>query len=320
MSAPARGFNTGSIDTGQMTKNSAKPLAAFAATNGELSEQQVVELAEKAGYIVHKPQPPREPIRFDPARIKGKQRVRLAVASDTHFGSKFQQPSYLKEHYRYFKKRGVDAILLPGDITDGSPSMHPGFVYETWAHGADAQKEAALDSIPDIGVPQFVIAGNHDASHFKAGGHDVVKAICDQRADLNYIGPEITNRNFRDSIGYIEFGEVLVQMCHPHMPGTRTRSYRLETWIENIMPPRPHMVAMGNFHKPVEINFRNTWGVMLPAFQGQTGWMASKAIQSYVGSCILEFGTTTKGIAPSMSVEWLLEYEPRRADYPGGER
>lgn len=282
-----------------------------------LSDKELIELAERRGFVVHRPMPPMEPVAFDTGRIRGRKRVRLGVVSDLHFGSKFQQPTLLKQHYRYFKKRGVDAVLICGDITDGTALMHRGFVYELWAHSADAQKEAALDGIPDIGVPQFAIAGNHDISFFSETGYDIVKSICDARKDITYLGPEVASRHQRGSVGYLQFDEVSIQLAHPHLPGTRTRSYRLEVWIENINPPRPHIVTMGNFHKPVEINYRNTWGIMLPSFQAQTPWMASKGISSIVGSCIIEFGTNTKGIAPSMSIEWLIEYEPKRSDFPG---
>lgn len=284
----------------------------------DVPDEEAIRILEERGYVVHKPVPPVEPVRFDPARIRGRKRVRLGIASDTHFGSKWQQPTLLRQQYRYFRRRGVDAVLIPGDVTDGSIEMHKGFGYELWAHSADAQREAAAEFIPDIGVPQFLIAGNHDASHFKAAGHDIVKALCDMREDLHYLGPEVTSRNQRGSTGYVEFDGVLVQLAHPHLPPTRTRSYRLETWLENVSSPRPHIVVMGNFHKPVEINFRNIWGLMVPAFQATTPWMASKGTSSVVGGCIIEFGTATKGVAPSMSVEWLIEYEPMVNDYPGG--
>jgi predicted phosphodiesterase len=283
-----------------------------------LDEQELIGVLEQRGYVVHRPEPPAPKAELDVSRLRG-DRVRIGVVSDLHFGSKWQQPTYLREHYRYFRKRRVQAVLIPGDITDGASSMHAGFEYEVWAHGFDAQKQAALEAIPDIGVPQYLIAGNHDASHWKASGADIVQAICSERDDLNYLGG---GRSRFGSVGYVEVGGVLIQLCHPHLGITRQRSYRLETWIERLQPPRPRLVVMGNFHKTAEIydEGRNCWGIMVPSFQAQSNWMASKGISSVVGSCILEFGTATKGLAPSLSIEWLLEYEPRPNDWPGGAR
>jgi hypothetical protein len=57
--------------------------------------------------------------------------------------------------------------------------------------------------------------------------------------------------------------------------------------------------------------------ILLPSFQSQSAWMASKSIASYVGSCIVEFGEEMRGISPSIQVEWLLERVPRENDWPG---
>jgi predicted phosphodiesterase len=281
-----------------------------------LKDDELIRLAEERGYVIHKPAPPIEPIELDLHRIRG-HRVKLGIISDPHIGSKYQQVTYMRQHARFMAREGCTAILMPGDVTDGSPSMHPGFVYETWAQGFDAQVTAAAEAIPEVGIPYYVIGGNHDASHYKAAGADIAKAICDRRPDMTYVGPEQSGANFAGSVGWFNIGEVRLQMCHPHLGSTRTRSYRLETWIENLQPPRPNIVVMGNFHKLVQGLFRGTWGIMVPSYQSQSAWMASKGIESMVGGAIIEFGTVTKGLAPELAVRWLIEWEPRANDWPG---
>jgi predicted phosphodiesterase len=292
------------------------PLLEPQADAPALRDDDLIRLAEERGYVIHKPMPPTEPIELDLSRVRGN-RVKLGIISDPHFGSKYQQPTYLREHARLMKREGCTAILMPGDVTDGSPSMHPGFVYETWAQGFDAQKAAAIEYIPDLGIPWWLMGGNHDASHYKAAGADIVKAICEARDDLHYVGPEQSSANFAGSVAWFNIGEVRLQMCHPHLGSTRTRSYRLETWIENLQPPRPQIVCMGNFHKVVQGIFRGVWGLMVPSYQSQSAWMASKSIESMVGGAIIEFGTVTKGLAPELSIRWLMEWEPRANDWPG---
>lgn len=287
-----------------------------------IEDADLVRLAEQRGYVIHKPTPPLEPVELDISRIQG-QRVRMGILSDPHFGSKYQQPTLLGQAARYMAAEGCTAIICAGDVTDGSSQMHPGFEYGVWAHGFDAQVEAAADPVnglPDVGLPWYLIGGNHDASHAKAAGADVVRAICAKRDDLHYLGPELEPGNHAGSIGYLQVGEVLIQVCHPHLGGTRTRSYRLETWIENLQPPRPNIVVMGNFHKLVQILYRGVWGLLVPSYQSQTAWMASKGIESIVGGAIIEFGSVTKGLAPELSIRWLVEWEPRANDYPGGAR
>ena len=77
---------------------------------------------------------------------------------------------------------------------------------------------------------------------------------------------------------------------------------------------------MGNFHKVLQLEYRNVFALMVPSFQAQSAWMASKAIASYVGSAILEVGVDPLGMAPSVQVEWLLERVPRENDWPGGDQ
>ncbi len=280
---------------------------------------EAIAATERAGYVVHKPQPPAPVLDVDISRLKGKP-FRVGIVSDTHSGSKFQQLTYLHEHIAYMKKRKVQAILHCGDVTDGSIQMHPGFAYETFLQGADAQAAYVVEHFPNVGIPWFFIGGNHDASHWKSGGVDVVKAICGARDDFTYLSPDdIPSLGekvaARHSVGYVRFGDVEIQMCHPHLGSTRQRSYRMELWVENLPRPRPNLVAMGNMHKCLCMDTQNVFGLILPSFQAQTGWMASKSLSSYVGSCIVEFGGTTKGLSPSITVEWLIEREPRVNDW-----
>lgn len=278
-----------------------------------LKDQELIRLAEERGWQIHKPKPPAKVHKLDVEAIRG-DRYRVGIVSDTHFGSKFQQPTHLNQHLRYMKRRGVQAILAPGDITDGSTKMHAGFEYELFAHGADSQRDVALERLPKLGIPWYLIGGNHDASHFKADGHDVVRAICDQRDDFTYL--EEGDGNHKGSIGYVDVGGLRFQMCHPHLGGTRVRSYRMELWVEAMNPEsKPHVCIMGNFHKVLQMDYRNVFGLMVPSYQAQSTWMASKGIQSYIGGCILEFGRVTNGIAPSIEVEWLVERVPVESDW-----
>ncbi|MFQ5524573.1 MAG: hypothetical protein ACE5F5_13535, partial [Acidimicrobiia bacterium] len=68
----------------------------------EVDDQELISELQARGYLAHKPRPAVTPAVFDTSRLKG-DRLRLGVISDTHIGSKFQQPSLLVEHLRYMK-------------------------------------------------------------------------------------------------------------------------------------------------------------------------------------------------------------------------
>ena len=290
----------------------------FPASVATAKDDELISELQRRGYLAHKPQPATHVADHD---LQG-DRIRFGVVSDTHFGSKFQQPTLLVEHLRYMRKRKVHAILLPGDVTDGSTQMHPGFEYELWSHGADAQVEAAANVlIPEadrMKIPWYLIGGNHDASHFKQGGTDVVARLCELSEWFHYLTPD-RDGNARGSVGNVRFGKLLVQLCHPHMGSAYALSYRMQKWIEALSPEnKPHLVVMGNFHKVLQMDYRNVFGLMVPAFQSQSAWMASKMIASHVGSGILEVGVEPKGMTPSVQMEWLLERVPNQGDWPGG--
>src|SRR3990167_6574651 len=131
-----------------------------------IKDKDLVRLAEERGYVIHKPRPPEDVHDIDISRIRGS-RVKIAVVSDTHLGSKYQQLPYLREHSRLFRKERVAAVIHAGDVTDGPAEMHRGHQHNLFLQGYDAQLDYAATHIPEIGAPQYFISGNHDDSHIK---------------------------------------------------------------------------------------------------------------------------------------------------------
>lgn len=291
-----------------------KPLKEFIKeqVRGEIKDNELVAEAERRGYIIHRPVP-QEPVKeFDLSSIQG-ERLRVAVVSDTHLGSKYQQITHLRNFYRYARKRRVDCVIGGGDMTDGPGRMHKGQHRNIFLHEYDSQRDYAVETIPDIGVPQFWISGNHDESYMKDEGGDIVRDVCSRREDLEYIG---------QSEGYVQFGDVLFRIDHPHDGMSYALSYKLQKRIEALSPEhKPHILCLGNYHKVCHVSaYRNVEGFILPAFQAQTPFMASKALASIIGGLILEFGISAKGLAPSLKVEWVIERVPIPNDWPGADQ
>jgi len=99
----------------------------------------------------------------DPSKIKiylnGGKRFKFGVVSDTHFGSKFEAINELHTFYEVCKREGVDFMVNAGDITDGSASMHKGFLYELHKLGADDQIDYVLNNYPNS-LTTYYICGN----------------------------------------------------------------------------------------------------------------------------------------------------------------
>lgn len=283
-----------------------------AAENAEaaapMEDEDLIRLAEERGYRIHRPEPPSEPAVFDASRLKG-DRIKVAIVSDTHWGSKYQQLTYFKEFVAYAMKQKVQAFIHGGDMVDGPPQMHAGHLQNIFLHTYDAQRAYGLDQLPELGVPWYIISGNHDESWLKNNAGPVVEDICSMRSDLNFVG---------QSAGYIRFGDVLIYVCHPHDGSSYALSYKLQKRIEAFSPDaKPHIALLGNYHKATHLPaYRNVEGFLLPSFQSQTPFMVGKALSSIIGGIILEFGVELgKGLSPSLKTEWVLFREPLAHDW-----
>jgi predicted phosphodiesterase len=270
----------------------------------ELAEQ--IAAVEREGFIVHRPLPPKdEVVPIDLRAIRG-DRIKLAVVSDTHLGSKFQQPTALRDFLRYAKRSGCKAVLHGGDVTDGPVARHRNPT-ELFLHDFQSHVDYAVETLPNVGLPWYVISGNHDDWHLADGGADVVRAICAARDDFTYVGR---------SGGYVTLKDVLIEMHHPDKGGSYAYSYGVQKHIESLAPARKAPLALiGNHHKLNVLFYRNVWGVLLPGFQAQSFWMAGKSLVSDVGGMIVEVGASPKGMAPSFRFEAVMTYEPRE-DWP----
>jgi predicted phosphodiesterase len=265
-----------------------------------VEREAAMRLLEEEGFLVHKPQPALDPVDFDTSRVRG-DRVRVGFISDTHIGSKYQQITHLREFMRYAEKEAkVDCFIHGGDVVDGPIEAHRGAIHEMWTGTYDGQRAAAIELLPETKKKVYVIRGNHDEFYLKNAGGDIVGDICAARG-FEYVGISTAG-------ALIQFGDVRVLVQHPHDGMSYALSYKLQKRIEALAPEnRPHILALGNYHKAAHLpNYRDTDGFLLPAFQSQSAWMASKALASIVGGLILEFGTITKGLAPSLKTEWVL--------------
>lgn len=273
-----------------------------------IEDADLIRLAEERGYRIHRPEPPSEPAVFDTSKIRGKT-IRVAVVSDTHLGSKYQQRSFMRQFVAYAKKRRVQAFIHGGDMVDGPPQMHAGHLQNIFLHTYEAQRSYAIEELPEVGVPWYVISGNHDESWLKNNAGPIVEDVCAARDDFTFVGA---------SAGYVRFGDVLIYVCHPHDGSSYALSYKLQKRIEAFSPDaKPHVALLGNYHKATHLPaYRNVEGFLLPSFQSQTPFMVGKGLVSIIGGLILEFGIEAgKGLAPSFQTEWVLFREPLAHDW-----
>jgi predicted phosphodiesterase len=264
-------------------------------------------LLEREGFIVHKPKPP-DPETLDISHLTTKDRLKLAIVSCTHFGSKYQQLTALREFCEYADKVAkVDGFVHAGDLEDGPTARHKN-PSEVFKHDYDAMLDYCAEVLPRTRKPWYIISGNHDDWWTIDGGPDLIKALCERRDDARYLG---------QSLGYLRFQDTTIEVFHFDTGSAYAYSYKPQKHIESLDPARkPHISLIGNFHKFCYINYRGVTAIQLPAFQAQSRWMAKKSLVSEVAGVIVDVGLHPKGLAPSVKIEVVSTFEPREEDWP----
>jgi DNA polymerase II small subunit/DNA polymerase delta subunit B len=202
--------------------------------------------------------------------------------ADTQLGSRFQQLTHLCTFYKLCESLGISQVLHAGDLVDGQ-RMYKGQEFELFMHGADAQRDYAINQYPRIkGIESLIIGGNHDESHWKHAGTNICEAIAKERDDIKYLGMYGA---------YFNIGGITFYLYHGGGGVAYARSYKLQRFIEQLSPQqKPQILAMGHYHcQDFLPMYRNVVAMQLPCFQSQTPYLKQKGLYPEIGGVILEF-------------------------------
>jgi predicted phosphodiesterase len=280
-------------------------------TDNDLSAvntNDLLNLLKERGYFASKlpPTTSGKSFKVDLKRLKGRD-YKFGVISCTQIGSKYQQMTHLHSFYKLCKKKGIELVLHCGDLVDGS-KVYRGQEYELFLHGADAQKEYVVNQYPRIaGIKTKVIMGNHDESFYKTDGYNIVKAICEQRDDIEYLG---------DYLAFIDVDKIKLALMHGAGGVAYARSYKLQKIIEQLSPnSKPHMLFLGHYHVQAHIPaYRNVEGIMVGCFQSQTPFLTRLGLAPNIGGVLVEMHVDDSGLL-SVKTEWIPYYVPVKNDY-----
>ncbi len=270
--------------------------------------KKALALLRAKGYVLVKASDPTVPtIKIDTARFIGKSKTRLGIVSDTHFGSKYQQITFLHELYSLFAKRGIRVVLHGGDLTDGT-NVYRGMEYEQFLHGSDEQSNYAIAHYPkQNGITTYICSGNHDDSFQSRSGISIVERICHDRPDLKFVG---------HYGGTIILGDLKVFLMHGHGGNSYARSYKQQKIIEQLPAgEKPHLLVTGNWHitnfLPV---YRNVAAILPGCFQSQTPYLLTRGLYPDLGGWIVEF-EMNKDKTIAIRFEFMPFYVPKKKDY-----
>ena len=268
----------------------------------KVSVEEALGVLNEKGYVLWKaPTAGRHYLKVDANRFRGKT-TRVAIVSDTHLGSRYQQLSYLRAFYRYCSRKGISVVLHAGDLVDGE-RIYRGQEYEVFAAGVDAQAEYAVNNYPRYkGIKTYLISGNHDSSFQAQAGIDIVNMICRQRDDMVYLGYGGAT---------VEINGVKFDLIHPDGGVPYARSYRSQKIVEQLPGgTKPNVLILGHLHVTnILPSYRNVLVIMAGCFQAQTPYLRRKGLAPDVGAYVVEYETSDVDV-PSGTVGFRVEWRP----------
>ena len=212
---------------------------------------------QKSGHLIHARPPSVEPGDVAPVyspNVTGW--VKVAVATDIHFGSKHCDVGLLCSFLEFAKREGCEYVVCTGDILDGHDNK---LLFDQRAVGLENQVAEAVSVIASVpGLTWLAIDGNHDGYFskqigFTSGDHLEAKM---QQAGVNwtYLGK---------CLGHTYLYGALWQLWHPHGAASTHNAVRrsLNKRVEalhneqrgNRSPqhdiPPPDILAVGHYHK-----------------------------------------------------------------------
>lgn len=225
---------------------------------------------------------------------------KIAIASDFHVGSTYKNQKVLDDMFKRFKKAGVDAVYVAGDITEGY-NMRPGHSFICELHGADAQIEGVINSVPDINKPIYFITGDHDYSHYKRQGVDVGKHIDAGRKDMHYLGMFEADINLTKN--------TKLRIKHPGGGVAQAFSHNLQRIVDRTKDKdKSDILALGHYHKLLYVDYHNVHGFLAGTTQDRTEWMNAKNIEAMLGGWVLDVYTKRNGKIDKLGMTLLPYY------------
>lgn len=210
----------------------------------------------------------------------GTKHIKIGLMGDVHIGSIYEDHGVLKDLFNRYKKEGVDAVYVTGDLTEGY-NMRPGHSFECYLHGADKQIEGVIEKFPHIGKPIYFITGDHDYSHFKRQGIDVGRHISEKREDMVYLGMFYATINISEKTN--------LMLMHPTKGTAYALSYHPQKIAEAFSGgEKPNILALGHFHKIEYLFYRNVHVLQTGCTQNQTAWMKRMNLAAHKGGWLAD--------------------------------
>jgi len=194
----------------------------------------------------------------------------------------------LWDFYKRAHHLGVTEFYHAGDVVDGL-HVHRGQEYELYALGLVEQCKVVINEYPSIkGVKTYYIKGNHDQWYDKNAGASISDKIDAERKDMICLG--------NDEADILVGNGTILRLMHPGGGSSYALSYKPQKIIESIEGGnKPNILAIGHYHKSMQMFYRNIFAFLTGCFERQTPFMRSKNLAAHPGGWIISGTSGSKG-------------------------
>lgn len=235
----------------------------------------------------------------------------LFVASDTHYGSIWTQPSMINTGAYEAYNRGITDALHIGDITDGDYSrIRPNHVNEVFLFGATGQLDYTVKHLPKYpGMKWHVIAGSHDQTHQFNYGMVLGEELEKRRPDVEYLGQDRAIFNVDNC---------KIELFHPGGGTSRIYSTKPQNGIDQMQSrTKPNLSIRGHYHKVYYMLYRNIHTILAPCNVDQSSFMMKNEIPNLMGNYFLTIYYDDNGDIHYLTAEPMIfeQKDVRKNDY-----
>lgn len=233
----------------------------------------------------------------------------FAVVSDVHLGSNHEALPELNAAYDRIQAMGIDTVLNPGDLVSGIDIYGPRQRKHIHKHTYEEQRDYAEKEYPQRdGVKTLIIGGNHDLEGaFGRIGADPVRAVCDKRPDMEYLG---------EYSAYLTLPNgSRIHLLHPMGGSAYAKSYRPQKLVEAYEGgTKPNMLIIGHWHSALSMSIRSVWTMLAGCFERQNELGVRKGLgEPAVGFWVVKATLAEDGTIPHVATEFFAFHRGRLA-------
>ena len=228
------------------------------------------------------------------------EKVSFYAFTDTHFGSKYTNLDNYKSMCDVINNdKDCQFVVHCGDVTEGM-SNRQGHIYELTHLGFEEQKEHSVEMLDMIKAKKYMISGNHDRWFFKQNGADIVKQICAECQDAEFLGHDE---------GDLVVNGARIKLWHGLDGSSYATSYRLQKLIESFTGgQKPNVLICGHTHKQGYFFERHIHAITAGCIESQSKWMRGKKLAAHTGFWKISM-TVQKKFVTSFTTTWFPFYE-----------